>query len=109
MKRRPMRRLGDVLAPLATELGLEGQLRLARAMAAWSRLVEEHVPAASSATWLISIEPPALVVGADAPIVAQELHLRSRELLVAFATVPGGERLVELRIVVSPGRGRRPA
>ena len=97
-----MRRLGDLLPPVAAELGLEDHLTLSRAMAAWGRLVEELVPPAAGASRLLSVEPPALVVSASAPIVAQELRLRSRELLTAFANVPGGRRLLELRVVVRP-------
>jgi hypothetical protein len=39
-------------------------------------------------------------VSAADPYVAQELRLRSEELLAAFATAPGGIRLLELRPVV---------
>jgi hypothetical protein len=54
------------------------------------------------------------VVSASDPIVAQELRLRAEDLLAAFATAPGGLRLLELRPVVSrraqgrqaPGTGR---
>jgi hypothetical protein len=42
----------------------------------------------------------ALLVDADEPIVAQELRLRSTELLDAFAAAPGGMRATELRIRV---------
>ena len=37
----------------------------------------------------------------DAP-TAQELRLRSSELLAAFASAPGGQRLRELQVVVRP-------
>ena len=104
-----MRRIGDVLPRMAAEVGVEEQLRTARAMATWTRLVEELVPPAAGATTLLSIDPPALVVSASAPIVAQELRLRSRELLAAFGAAPGGRRLLELRVLVRPGDagGRR--
>jgi hypothetical protein len=103
-----MRRLGDLLPGMAAELGLEDELRLARAIASWQRLVEEHVPAAAGATELLAVQPAALVVSARAPIVAQELRLRSEELLEAFAIAPGGRRLRELRVVIRPmsGAGR---
>jgi hypothetical protein len=41
-----------------------------------------------------------LVVEADAPIVAQELRLRSTELLAAFAASPAGVGARDLRINV---------
>ncbi len=116
-RRRPMRRLGDLLPHMATSLGLEDELRTARAMASWRRIVAEHVPAAAGATELVAVQPGALIVAAAAPIVAQELRLRSTELLDAFATAPGGARTGELRVVMrsiqaggNPGspRGRTP-
>ena len=101
-RRRPMRRIGDLLPHMASSLGLEEELRLARAMASWRRIVAEHVPAAAGASDLVAIQQGTLVVGASAPIVAQELRLRSSALLDAFATAPGGARARELRIVVRP-------
>jgi hypothetical protein len=97
-----MRRVGDVLGGLAAELGIDGQLRLARQMAAWQRLVEELVPAAAGSSRLLSIQPPALVVSAASPMVAQELRLRQTSLLDAFGRLPEGLHLLELRVVVRP-------
>lgn len=106
-----MRRVGDVLPSVASELGLDDQLRLARAMSSWQRLIEEHVPAAAGASALLAVQPPALVVSAASAIVAQELRLRSSELLAAFAALPGGVHLLELRVSIRPfrdqGQGRR--
>ena len=87
---------------LAAELGIDGQLRLSRQMAAWQRLVEELVPAASGASQLLSIQPPALVVSAASPMIAQELRLRQAALLDAFGRSPEGIHLLELRVVVRP-------
>jgi len=102
--RRPMRRLGDVLPEVAASLGMGEELRRSRQMAAWTRLVGELVPAAAGESELLAVQPPALVVSAARPIVAQELRLRSRDLLEAFAAAPEGQRLLELRIVArSPG------
>jgi predicted nucleic acid-binding Zn ribbon protein len=97
-----MRRLSDVLPGVAAQLGLEAQLREAQAIASWERLVSELVPAAAGASRLLEIRPPQLVVSADDAITAQELRLRSEQLLAAFATTPGGSRLLELRITVRP-------
>src|SRR5687767_2525786 len=98
-----MRRIGDVLPAVAAELGIDGQLRLARQMQAWQRIVQERVPAASGSSTLLSLQPPALVVSATSPIVAQELRLRQHDLLDAFAQAPEGQKLIELRVVVRPG------
>ena len=98
--RRPMRRVGDVLAGVASELGIDRELKLARQMAAWQRIVAERVPAAGGSSVLLSVQPPALVVSAASPIVAQELRLRQSELLDAFGQAPEGLRLLELRVVI---------
>ncbi len=96
-----MRRLSDLLPEVALQLGLDDELRLSRAMASWERLVQELVPAAAGATAVLEIRPPTLVVSASDQIVAQELRLRADDLLAAFATAPGGLRLLDLRPVVS--------
>ena len=99
-----MRRLSDILPDVAARLGLDEELRLSRAMASWERLVAELIPAASGTSRLIEIRRPALVVSATDSMSAQELRLRSGELLEAFAMAPGGTRLLELRVIVRPNR-----
>jgi predicted nucleic acid-binding Zn ribbon protein len=98
-RKRPMRRLSDVLPAVASQLGLERQLQQGRAIASWERLVAEHVPPAAGASRLLEVRAPALIVSADDGFVAQELLLHSDELLTAFAIAPGGSRLLELRPV----------
>jgi hypothetical protein len=100
--RRQMKRVGDVLPSVAAELGIDAELRLARQMAMWQRIVEERVPAASGGSSLLSLQPPTLVVSATSAIIAQELRLRQADLLAAFAQAPDGERLIELRVVIRP-------
>jgi hypothetical protein len=100
-----MVRLGDLLPDAARGLGLEDELRLSRAMATFEQLVAERVPAAAGACRVIRIDGFAVVVEADAPIVAQELRLRARELLTAFAATPAGIGARELRVMV--GRSGR--
>jgi len=97
-----MRRVGDMLPRIAADIGIEKQLRLARQMSAWARLVEEHLPAARGTSKLIAVEPPALVVSAADNVVAQELRLRQAQLLEAFARLPDGDHLRELRVTVRP-------
>lgn len=105
-RRRPLHRVGDLLPGLASELGLSEELRAARAMTSWQRVVEELVPAAAGASSLVEIRPPSLVVSATDATTAQELRLRSAALLEAFSHAPGGQRLLELRVVVRmPGAG----
>lgn len=103
-RRRPARHIGELLPGIAQQLGLEAELRTARAMASWQRLVEELVPGSGGGSRLLEVRPPALVVSADDAATGQELRLRSFELLDAFATAPGGQRLRELHVVV-----RRPS
>jgi len=105
-RRRPMTRIGDLLPGAARGLGLEEELRLSRAMATFEAIVAERVPAAAGACRVIRIEGFALVVEADAPIVAQELRLRADELLAAFAAAPAGVGARELRIHVRRGGPR---
>ena len=107
-KRQPTR-VGDMLPRIAQSLGIEDELRQARQMAAWERLVEELLPAARGSSKLLDVQPPALIVSATDNLVAQELRLRQAELLAAFARLPDGAHLLELRVVVRPpGRAFAP-
>lgn len=99
-RRRPVHRLGDLLPAIASQLGLDEELRAARAMSSWSRIVEEMVPVAAGASRLLEIRPPGLYVSADDPATGQELRLHALQLLDAFASAPGGQRLLELHVVV---------
>ncbi len=103
-RRRRPDRLGDLLPEAARQLGLEHELRLARAIATWDALIAERVPPAVGTCRLIRLEPEALVVAVDEPIVAAELRLRALELLGAFAAAPGGARVGQLRLVASGDR-----
>ena len=95
-----MQRLGDLIPDVARRLGLEEELRRSRAMAIFDRIVAELAPAAHGACRAVRIEGFALLVEADAPIVAQELRLRGPELLAALGAAPGGIGLRELRVHV---------
>ena len=109
-RRRRPDRIGDLLPEAARALGLEDELRLARATATWDAIVAERVPPASGACRLVRVEPDAIVVAADEPIVAAELRMRALELLEAFGTAPGGARVRFLRLTGEAGtesRGRR--
>jgi Dna[CI] antecedent, DciA len=99
-RRRPMERIGELIPEAARRLGLEDELRLARAGATWDALVAERVPPAVGACRLVKADGGLLVVEADAPIVGQELRLRSPELLAAFRAAPGGFLVGELRVLV---------
>jgi hypothetical protein len=105
-RRRPVHRVGDLLPGLASQLGLTEELRTARAISSWRRVVEELVPLAAGGSSLVEVRPPALVVSATDASTAQELRLQSGALLEAFAHAPGGQRLLELKVVVrTPGAG----
>jgi hypothetical protein len=101
-----MRRIGDLIPDAARALGLEEELRLARAIATFEALVAERVPAAVGACRVMRLEGFAIDVEADVPIVAQELRMRSGELLSAFAAAPGGVGVTELRVHVRRGGPR---
>jgi predicted nucleic acid-binding Zn ribbon protein len=99
-----------VLPGVAAQLGLDEELREARAMAVWQRIVEERVPAAADASRIVAIRPPVVLVSVADPATGQELRLRSAELLEAFAGAPGGQRLKELRVTIGGApRGNRGA
>jgi hypothetical protein len=99
-----MERIGDLIPETARRLGLEDELRRSRAIATWNAIVAERAPAAAGACRLLRVDADAIVVEADAPIVAQELHLRSTELLAALEASPVRLRAPALRIVVRPPR-----
>jgi hypothetical protein len=102
-----MRRIGELLPAAASALGIEAELRRARAAATWERIVGERVPAATGGSQLLEWREGdgQLVVAVAQPIVAQELTLRSGELLEAFARAMGGRNPERLQVVV---RSRAP-
>ena len=102
-----MQRLGDLIPDVARRLGLEEELRRSRALATFDALIAERVPSAHGLCRAIQIDDYALLVEADAAIVAQELRLRTPELLGALAAAPGGMGLREIRIRVGGGRDPR--
>jgi predicted nucleic acid-binding Zn ribbon protein len=95
-----MERIGDLIPDAARRLGLEDELRLARATSTWAAIVAERIPVAAGAARLVRIDGSTIVVEADHPIVAQELRLRADELLAAFVAAPGGTKADELRVTV---------
>jgi hypothetical protein len=80
-KPRGMERLADLLPGAAREFGLEDQLEQARVASAWLATVAERIPAAVGACRLVGLNQDVATIEADEPIVAQELRLRSLELL----------------------------
>ena len=105
-RKRPLHRVGDLLPGLASQLGLDEELQAARALSSWRRVVEEQAPAAAGASRLIEVRPPLLIVSADDPAAGQELRLHTQGLLDGFSGAPGGQRLLELRVIVrGPRRG----
>src|SRR4051812_38165541 len=103
-RRRPAR-VGDLLPEAARALGLEDELRLARAITTWDALVAERVPPASGACRLVALEPDAIVIAVDEPIVGAELRMRALELLAAFSAAPGGIRARQLKLRGEAPRG----
>ena len=83
-RRRRMEKIGDLLPQTAREYGLEEELELANAAAAWLRLIAERVPAAAGECRLVALAQGVVTVQADEAIVAQEIRLRSSELLLAL-------------------------
>ena len=103
-----MRRLGDLIPDAARALGLEDELRLARAIATFEALVAERVPAAAGACRVVRLEGFAIDVEADAPIVAQELRLRAARAPDGLRGGAGRRRRArDLRVHVRPRRPPR--
>jgi Dna[CI] antecedent, DciA len=101
-RRRAPRRVGELLPDAARALGLEEELRRARAGLAWEAIVGDRLPAAAGGTRAVRVEGDLLVVEAAAPIVGQEIRLRSTELVEAFAAATGIP-VTGLRVVVAGG------
>ena len=101
--RLPMQRIGELIPAAARHLGLEEELRTARARTTWEAIVGERVPAAAGESRLVGIDDAALLVEVDTPIVGQELRLRSADLLAAFRAAPGGFPASSLRVRVRHG------
>jgi len=106
-RRGPMTRIGDLIPDAAARLGLADELRRARAVAAFDRIVAERAPAAHGACRALRMDGDTLVVEADAPIVAQELRLHARQLAEAFRAAPAGGPVSEIRVTVR-ARGSSP-
>lgn len=102
-QRRPMRRVGDLLPEAARALGLEEELRLARAASTFAAILSERAPALAGSARLVRVSGASVIVEVDHPLVGQEVHLRSTELLEALAAAPGGVRAVEIRTVAARG------
>ncbi|MGZ6274348.1 MAG: DUF721 domain-containing protein [Candidatus Limnocylindrales bacterium] len=79
-----MERVADLLPRIAREHGLEEQLDQARAAVAWDRIVADRVPAAVGACRLVDLRQDVATIEIDMPIVAQEIRLRTPELLAAL-------------------------
>ncbi len=105
-RRGPMSRIGDLIPSAAARLGLADELRRARAVATFDAIIAERAPAAHGACRALRIEGEALLIEADAPIVAQELRLHARQLVEAFRSAPAGGPVTELRVTV---RGHQPS
>ena len=99
-RRRPMSRIGTLIPDAAARLGLADELRRARLLATFDAIVAERAPAAHGACRALRIDGETLVVEADAPIVGQELLMRSEDLAAAFRRAPGGAPVRQLRVAV---------
>ncbi len=102
-----MSRIGELIPAVAEHLGLAEELSRARMVATFDAIVAERVPAAHGACRAVRVDGAALLVEADAPIVAQEVRLQSRVLLAAFSSAPAGAPVTELRVTIRGARSSR--
>ncbi len=93
-----MKRIGDLLPDTARRFGLEREFEQASVMSAWERLLVERVPAAVSACRVSAFSQGVATIEADEPIVAQEIRLRSPELVAALRAA-AGVPVRQLRVV----------
>ena len=99
-RRRPMSRIGELIPTAAARLGLDGELRRARLLATFDRIVAELAPAAHGACRALRIDGETLLVEADAPIVGQEVLLHAEDLAAAFRQAPGGGAVRQVRVTI---------
>ena len=95
-----MSRIGELVPQAAARLGLEDELRKARFVATFDRIVAERAPAAHGACRALRVDGDTLLVEADAPIVGQEVLLHADDLTSAFRTAPGGASVRQLRVTI---------
>jgi predicted nucleic acid-binding Zn ribbon protein len=93
----------DILKAAVRGWGLEPAARLARAQAAWARLVG---PAMAEASAPVALRGGRLLVGVTHPTVGQEIRLRRPHLVAALARELGEDVITE---VVPVARRRLPA
>lgn len=105
-RRRPMRRIGDLLPGLTGALGLSPELRAAERLIAWERVVAAVVPAAATETTLVGDAPDRVVVAVPDAALGQEIRLHAPMLLAAWAAEPLGGTRATLEVVVRPAGGR---
>jgi hypothetical protein len=99
--------LAGLLPEAARALGFEEELRFARTMGAFNDLLRELAPHLAPISRLVAIERGRLIVEAENPAAAQELHLRGAELARAFSERPGGERAIGLAVRIARAGGER--
>jgi len=97
-KLRSMERLADLLPETVRQFGLEDQLEQARAASAWLRIVAERVPEAAGSCRLTGLVQGVATIEADEPIVAQEIRLRTPELL-KLLRADTGPGVFQLRVM----------
>ena len=98
-KSRGMERLADLLPQTVRQFGLEDQFEQAGAAAAWLRVIEKRVPEAAGSCRLSSLGHGIATIETDSAIVAQEIRLRTPELLAALrASIPTPIRQIRVTI-----------
>ncbi len=76
-----MRRLADALRGTLAALGIGRAVELAALVDAWPEAARVCVGDAAAGTRALRVEEQTLVVAVRSPVIAQELRLRSVELL----------------------------
>ncbi len=80
-----MRSLAESLQATLTLLGIRGGVARAAAVAAWRDVAREAIGADAGRTRALRVEAGTIVVAVPSPVLAQELRLRTGELVAALA------------------------
>ncbi|MEJ5377852.1 MAG: DUF721 domain-containing protein [bacterium] len=92
-----MESLGEILARVMGEGGLEGRLKHETLFRSWPRVVG---PLLARRCWPVSVKKGVLLVRVAGPLWMQELQFQKRDLLERVAELAGGDQIVDIRFTL---------
>jgi hypothetical protein len=94
-----MRRISETLRSTFAKLGIGGAVARAGALEAWSGAARVCLGDDATRTRALRIDDGTLVVGVRSPVLAQELRLRSADVLAELARRAPDSGVVAVRFV----------